>query len=210
MLDLAARWRTALPAGVDPAIADRIGADLVLRWTEPHRRYHTVAHLRSVLSTVDEHEAFVDDADAVRLAAWFHDAVYDPQAPDNEERSAAFATGVLPDLGVRPARVAEVARLVRLTAGHEVPPGDRNGALLADADLAVLARPPDGYDDYARAVREEYAHVPEPLFRAGRATVLRHLLGLPELYRIVPERADWTVRAHANLHRELSALDASA
>ena len=71
-------------------------------------------------------------------------------------------------------------------------------------------RPPDGYDDYARAVREEYAHVPEPLFRAGRATVLRHLLGLPELYRIVPERADWTVRAHANLHRELSALDASA
>jgi len=178
-------------------------ADLLARWSEPHRHYHDGAHLAHVLSIVDAHAGLADDPDAVRLAAWFHDAVYDPQAGDNEERSARLAERLLTDLPA--ARVAEVARLVRLTANHAVAPGDRNGALLADADLAILAAPPDAYDRYAAAIRREYAHVPDEAFRAGRAAVLRRLRDLPELYRIVPDRAEWTVRARNNLARELRA-----
>ncbi|HET8659753.1 MAG TPA: metal-dependent phosphohydrolase [Micromonosporaceae bacterium] len=204
--DLLTRWRAALPPGVDGAAADDAGTDLLRRWAEPHRRYHDVAHLAAVLSIVDAHAGTAADADAVRLAAWFHDAVYDPQADDNEERSAQLAVATLTGLGMAPQRVGEVARLVRLTAAHSVPPDDSNGALLADADLAVLAAPPAGYDRYAAAVRQEYAHVPDPLFRAGRAAVLRHLMGLPQLYRIVPDRAERTRRAHDNLRRELDGL----
>jgi predicted metal-dependent HD superfamily phosphohydrolase len=185
-------------------------ADLLDRWSEPHRHYHTRDHLAAVLSIVDAYADLASDAEAVRLAAWFHDAVYDPRAPDNEERSALLAVDVLGAAGVPAARVAEVARLVRLTAGHEVGHGDRNGALLADADLAVLAAPPEAYDRYAAAVRREYAHVPDDAFRAGRAVVLRHLLDLPALYRIVPERAAWTARAGANLRRELATLTSGA
>ena len=181
-------------------------ADLVARWSEPHRHYHTLDHLAQVLSIVDSHTALAADAAAVRLAAWFHDAVYDPRATDNEERSAALAESTLAAAGLPAARVAEVARLVRLTAGHAVADGDRNGALLADADLAVLAAPPDAYDRYAAAVRREYAHVPDEAFRAERAAVLLHLLDLPELYRIVPDRVEWTERAVGNLRRELAAL----
>ena len=185
-----------------------MGADLLHRWAEPHRRYHDVAHLTAVLSTVDIYADRAADPDAVRLAAWFHDAVYDPRAADNEERSALLAVEALTGLGVPPERTDEVARLVRLTAAHRVPPDDRNGALLTDADLAILAMPAGEYDRYAAAIRQEYAHVPDPLFRTGRAAVLRHLLGLPELYRIVPDRADRTRRAHANLRRELDGLAA--
>jgi predicted metal-dependent HD superfamily phosphohydrolase len=203
---LVPRWLAALPAGTDPDAAHRVGAGLLRRWSEPHRTYHCVAHLAAVLSTVDEHAGLADDADAVRLAAWYHDAVYDPRSADNEERSARLAAGELTGLGVPAERVHEVVRLVRLTRAHDVRPEDRNGALLADADLAVLARPPAEYDRYARAVREEYAHVPEPLFRDGRAAVLRHLLALPELYRTVPDRSERTARARANLSRELHDL----
>lgn len=190
---------------------DAVGADLLARWSEPHRRYHTLEHLRVMLDVIDRHAELADDADAVRLAAWFHDAVYEPLASgslSNEEQSAALALSALAGLGFDPDRAAEVARLVRLTAGHRVEPGDRNGALLADADLAVLAFAPAAYARYTAAVREEYAAVPEDAFRAGRARILRQLLELPELFRVVPARAEWTARAHDNLRAELRLLGA--
>jgi predicted metal-dependent HD superfamily phosphohydrolase len=190
--NLATQWSRLRPG------TEALGRDLLDRWSEPHRQYHTVDHLAAVLAVVDRYAHLAADADAVRLAAWFHDAVYDPRATDNEERSADLADRALGD--------PEVARLVRLTAGHEVAPGDANGALLADADLAILAADRDAYDRYAAAVRREYAHVPEDAFRAGRARILRGLVALPALYRIVPPRADWEAAARANLARELAAL----
>src|SRR5262245_30263250 len=104
-----------------------IGAELLRRYAEPHRRYHTTRHLADVLDRVDELAAEADDADAVRLAAWFHDAVYDPLRGDNEERSANLAERALGETDLPGGTVAEVARLVRLTATHAPEPGDRNG-----------------------------------------------------------------------------------
>ena len=183
-----------------------VGRDLLARWSEPHRRYHTAAHLAVMLDVIEAHAGLADDADAVRLAAWFHDAVYEVFASDNEERSAELAVAALGSLGFAPDRTAEVARLVRLTAGHAVEPGDRNGALLADADLAILAAEQPDYDRYAAAVREEYAAVPDETFRPGRAAILRKLADLPELYRIVPARAEWSARARVNLESEIATL----
>jgi predicted metal-dependent HD superfamily phosphohydrolase len=197
---LLARWRALVPG------ADALGEDLIACWSQPHRRYHTTDHLAAVLAVIDRYAHLVGDPDAVRLAGWFHDAVYDPRAGDNEERSARLAQTRLPAAGVPAGRVAETARLVRLTAGHQVADDDRAGALLADADLAVLAGGEGDYDRYVAAVRREYAHVPDDAFRAGRAAVLESLLGLPALYRIVPVRSEWEVRARANLNRELDAL----
>lgn len=199
-MDLLTRWRVLVPG------ADALGAELIARWSQPHRHYHTTDHLAAVLAVIDRYADLAPDPGAARLAAWFHDAVYDPRAGDNEERSARLAETALPGAGVPAGRTREVARLVRLTAGHEVNAADRNGALLADADLAVLATDPDAYDRYAAAVRREYAHVPEDAFRAGRARVLDSLLALPALFRIVPVAAAWEARARANLERELSTL----
>lgn len=197
---LAAQWAALVPGDTT------VGPDLLARWAEPHRRYHTLDHLAAVLSVVDANAELAADADAVRLAAWFHDAVYDPRAADNEERSAVLAEAALPDLGVALKRRREVPRLVRLTKDHEARTGDANGGLLADADLAILAAEPDAYAAYARAVREEYAHVPDDAFRAGRTNVLQRLLDLPALFHVVPERHSWTARAHTNMSGEIDAL----
>jgi predicted metal-dependent HD superfamily phosphohydrolase len=196
----------AAPAAVDDSAVDAVGADLLARWAEPHRHYHGVAHLAAVLSVVDAKARQADDADLVRLAAWGHDAVYDPRAPGNEARSAEVTAALLDGLGLPTPAVTEVCRLILLTTGHDTQPGDRNGALLCDADLAVLAGPPEEYDRYAAAVRREYAHVPDDLFRAGRAAVLSHLLALPALYRLPEPHARWEGPARANLRRELGGL----
>ncbi len=160
-----------------------------------------------MLGHVDALAGHADDPDAVRLAAWFHDAVYRPDRSENEERSAALAVRALTGAGLPPARVDEVARLVRLTVTHHPGPGDRNGEVLCDADLAVLGGAPEAYAVYAAAVREEYAFVPEPDFRAGRAAVLRQLLALPALYRTPTAHARFDAPARANLAAEVGRLE---
>ncbi|TRV74293.1 hypothetical protein FKN01_25210 [Streptomyces sp. 130] len=206
---LRTRWHHALVAarggadGPDPLpYADR----LLARWAEPQRRYHTTAHLAAVLDRIDTLAGHAADADAVRLAAWFHDAVYRPDRSENEERSAALAERALPEAGVPDAVTEEVARLVRLTVTHDPAAGDTNGEVLCDADLAILAAPPKEYGEYAAQVREEYGFVPEEAFREGRAAVLRQLLGLPRLFRTPHGAREWEPRARQNLLTELELL----
>ncbi len=191
----AAAARAAGATAPDSVLAE-VGTELISRWSEPQRFYHTGEHLAACLD-------LVGDEPVVALAVWGHDAVYDPTAADNEERSAVLTGELLAECQVPAPVIEEVLRLVRLTAGHAVAPGDRNGALLADADLAILAAPWPDYVRYVAAVRAEYAHVPDELWRVGRATVLRSLLGLPGLYHRTPELES---TARANLHRELASL----
>jgi predicted metal-dependent HD superfamily phosphohydrolase len=188
-----------------PPLDRTVREDLLRRYAEPHRRYHDLRHLREVLDAVDRLAGHADDIDAVRLAGWFHDAVYDPRAGDNEERSAALAHAML---GTPLAE--EVARLVRLTAHHVVAPGDGNGAALCDADLAILGASPERYDQYAADVRAEYAHLSDGTFRSGRAAVLTRLLDRERLYTTATAYDLWERRARANVQRELSGLGDAA
>ncbi len=184
-------------------------AAVVAAWSEPHRRYHDLHHLAAVLGLVGELSAAAADPAAVALAAWYHDVVYDPRRDDNEqvsaERARAGLRGLVPD-----PRLEEVVRLVLLTAGHETAPDDANGAVLCDADLAVLAGPPEAYAAYASAVREEYGHLSDEVFTAGRIAVLEHLLALPALYRLPAVAPVWEPRARANLTAELGLLRSRA
>jgi predicted metal-dependent HD superfamily phosphohydrolase len=189
--------------GPDPVpYADR----LLARWQEPQRRYHTLAHLVAVLDHVDTLERYAADADVVRLAAWFHDAVYLPDRSENEERSARLAERALPEAGVGREKTAEVARLVRLTVTHDPGEDDFDGQVLCDADLAVLASPPSAYAAYTAAVREEYHFVPNDAFRAGRSDVLRQLLALPRLFHTPFGQKHWEATARYNLRGELEML----
>ncbi|MFD7134013.1 hypothetical protein [Streptomyces sp. NPDC059894] len=206
---LRARFARALEAARAPVTAPDpapYADSLLARWGEPQRRYHTLTHLTAVLDHVDTLAGYADDPDVVRLAAWFHDAVYLPDRSENEERSARLAERALPEAGLTAAKTARVARLVRLTVGHDPADDDRDGQVLCDADLAILAAPPSAYAAYTAAVREEYHFVPNDAFREGRAAILRRLLELPRLFR-TPHGADaWEATARYNLRGELDLL----
>ena len=209
-MDLLADWRETLRAAGATAAPDQVdaaGRELLDRWREPSRHYHDEQHLRDVLGHVDELAALAADPAAVRLAAWFHDAVYTGSPGADEQASAGLAGRVLSGLGVPPSRVDAVARLVALTAGHDPAAGDADGEVLCDADLAVLGSEPDRYARYAAAIRLEYAHVPDAVFRVGRAAVLRRLAAAPRLYRTEPARRRWETAARRNLAEELAGLD---
>ena len=197
-------------ASADPLDADvefltpELRSDLLERWNEPRRRYHNETHLRAVLRAVDALEADGEpfDGTEVRLAAWLHAAVFDPAGSESNSRSAEYAELVLDPA----APVEEVARLVRLMGGHRVGPGDLNGAVLSDADLAVLGADPETYDTYSADVRHEFAHVPGERYVAGRTAALEGLLERRSVYRTRAGRDRWEKQAHANLNRELGLL----
>jgi predicted metal-dependent HD superfamily phosphohydrolase len=188
------------PAG----LPDSLRARLEAAYDDPGRGYHDRLHLAEVLGHVDDLIAADDPArEAVLLAAWFHDAVYDGGG-DDEERSARLAEQ---ELAGSPADlVAEVARLVRLTRTHRPADDDRAGMALCDADLAILAAGDERYADYVRGVRSEYAHVSDADFAAGRSAVLLDLLAKPTLFHLPKARARWEVRARDNVRRELARL----
>lgn len=192
---LLAQWLSLVP-DVDA------GRELLTRWSEPQRKYHDREHLLAMLSIVDEYAATASDPDAVQLAAWFHDAVYDPTRPDNESASAELARHMLSGRD----DLDEIVRLVLLTASHDPEPADTNGALLCDADLAVLAGSPEQYRAYREAIRAEYIHVPDDAFRVGRTAVLRHLLALPALYHVPVLAEKFEARARVNISAELDLL----
>lgn len=184
-------------------LSDALRAELLDRWSEPHRRHHDVEHLNDVLSAVDllgdGGQAF--DRDAVVLAVWFHDAVYEIGRDDNEDRSAELARERLAGSPL----CDEVVRLVLLTKTHTVAVGDVNGAVLSDADLSVLASSPHRYERYAQAVRAEYAAIPDDVFRPARARVLAGLLD-GAMFHTPRGRELWEGRARVNVTAEIRAL----
>ena len=205
MTDLSQRFGELLRrlgAAADP----RPLVDAVLAaWAEPQRRYHDLDHLRDCLAELDGVPADGADRDRVEAALWFHDAIYDPRAGDNEAASGEWARRALAELGVPTAVADDVARLVGLTR-HTAPASDPSGRLLCDIDLAILGRAPDAFDVYDRQIREEYAWVPEPDFRAARATVLAGLLTRARLYQTEHFRSRYETVARANLERALERL----
>lgn len=177
-------------------------------YAEPHRRYHGRAHIVHCLEMLDDVAGLAaPDRRLLAWAIWWHDAVYDPRAPDNEARSAEMARSDLAALGASPDERDEVARLILLTAGHAVEPDDRLGALLVSIDLSILGAPRADYDAYASGVRQEYAHVPDEMWRDGRARVLRRFLDAPVLFPDPAFATRLDTPARANLARELATLD---
>ncbi len=194
-------WRRVGAAGDALAVFGGIAT----RYGEPHRAYHTLSHVVHTLRQFLPHRSLARDADAVEMALWYHDVVYDPRVRDNEDRSAEAAIEEIHGMGLTPTFGARVADLIRTTT-HDVPPTDPDAALTVDADLAILGADADEYDAYESAVRREYSWVPADAYRAGRIAVLERFLGRGSIFSTAAFRETLEPPARMNLERALSHL----
>lgn len=203
---LRAAWQQAL--SVVGATADE-GAfdDLLRRYAEPHRHYHSVAHVSHVVAIVSASSHLCGDAATTVLAAFYHDAIYEIGSADNEVASAQLAGTGLRRWGASADIADRVARLIEATKDHTVPRGLDDAAVLLDADLAILAADPPQYDEYVSRVRREYESIPQDLWRAGRAAVLESFLTRDRIY-LTAVGHGWEAMARSNLSRELASLRA--
>jgi predicted metal-dependent HD superfamily phosphohydrolase len=193
-----ALWRK-LGAQADEALFQR----LVAAYSEPHRHYHTLQHLRECLEMFASVRQLAQRPAEAELALWFHDAVYDPTRADNEERSAGWARQSVLDAGLTQDVAARVHAMVMATKHAEVPQ-DADTQLLVDVDLAILGAAPQRFDESDAQVRREYAHVPEADFRPGRTRVLRGFLQRPRIYATELFRRRFEAQARENLARAIA------
>jgi predicted metal-dependent HD superfamily phosphohydrolase len=139
------------------------------------------------------------------LALWYHDAIYDTHASDNEARSAALARAVLAAAGAQEPTIVSVERLI-LATKHDAVPRDRDAQILVDIDLSILGADEPRYQEYETQIRREYAWVDEGAFRSGRTKVLRSFLDRPFIYSTTEFRSRLEAPARNNLARALLAL----
>ena len=194
----------------EPLIDEELKNELAALYQAADRHYHGLAHIEAMLALAAEYRHLLHDPEAVEAAIWFHDAIYDSRANDNEAKSAELAEKRLAGR-VGPHRLARVAAMISATATHQLPPfRDENAlddaALLLDMDLATLGAEPAVFDAYEKAVRREYGWVEKPMWRAGRSAVLQNFIARPHIFNTQIFRDRFEARARENLDRSLRAL----
>ena len=182
--------------------------DLVDSYCGPHRAYHTLEHLAEAFDVLIEIGDRVERWSEVECALWFHDAIYDTHRDDNEERSADWARVELLHAGAAPDVAARVHALV-LATKHREPPEGNDARLLVDADLSILAAPPDRFAAYERQIRQEYDWVPEPQFREAREKFLRGMLARPSIFNDPAMRERHEAQARRNIEESLRRIGSS-
>ena len=200
-----ARWEACWRAlgAVPPRV---LLEELLARYREPHRAYHTLQHLEECFAALDLLGNACERPAEVALGLWFHDAIYDTKRTDNEALSADWAERSAREAGLTHDLAARVRELVLVTKHDGVPSG-ADASLLVDIDLGILGAAPARFDEYETQVRFEYSWVPEDGFRSGRIRVLRSFLERPNIYATPRVRAEREARARENLTRSIAQLE---
>jgi predicted metal-dependent HD superfamily phosphohydrolase len=199
------RWTRLWEAATHTVPPTDSYARLMGMYSEPHRRYHNILHIGECLGEFDRARQIATDPTAVELAIWFHDAIYDPRAVDNEERSAELAKDWLTKAHASEALADTVALLVLATKYHDAS-SNADAPLLVDVDLSILGQHPDRFWEYERQIREEYAWVPAGVFAWKRADVLQRFLERPRIYNTEVFHQRLETQARINLRASIEKL----
>ncbi len=175
---------------------------LVGRYSEPHRHYHNLNHVRQSLDVFDRIVHDLTDPFTIEAAIWFHDVIYDPKSSENEARSAEYASDFLSSTKVSPNAISEIGHLIRLTR-QPADPSTEDEKYLIDIDLSTLGAGRELYDRYEAMIRKEYAYVPERLYKKGRRQLLSTFLDGEHIYRTRYFRERFEAQARANIGRAL-------
>ena len=176
------KWQQCWTDRLPQADVDFLFGLLIDAYSKPDRHYHNLNHINQILTTIERFNLELQNPVAVKLAAWFHDFVYDPQASDNEFQSAELARELLAELNISPELIDRVQQLIMATKGHQIDPNDADLSIFLDADLAILGTDPVQYQDYARSIRQEYSWVSDAAYQVGRTKVLQSFLQRDRLY----------------------------
>ena len=195
--DWAALWqRLGLPQ------PEGLCGGLLAAYNEPQRHYHTLQHLGECLALADDLKAEAERFDEIELALWFHDAVYDVHAHDNEARSAQWAVTALRAAGLGEQACHRIHDLVMATR-HSALPDTPDAALLTDIDLSILGAPQPRFAEYERQIRSEYSWVAPDIYAARRHAVLQGFLEREHIYATPALRHRFEEQGRRNLAHAL-------
>lgn len=182
--------------------------ELIAAYKEPQRHYHTLQHLTECIALLKGQLHFAEHAGEVEIALWFHDAVYDVKAKNNEAQSADWAVKSLHEAEIAHDVIERVRALIMATC-HSAKPENTDQQLLVDVDLAILGAPRTRFIEYEEQVRSEYAWVPDELFKSTRLSIMSEFNVRHPIFStpLLKERLEH--QAHINLRDSIAKLDSS-
>ncbi|MFZ4789998.1 MAG: hypothetical protein ACOYMW_03720 [Candidatus Competibacteraceae bacterium] len=198
-----ALWQRTLDH--DPRRAEVAYAELVQRYREPHRHYHTLTHIRHCLRQFDQAVDLMDHPDAVEIALWFHDAIYVPGAVDNERRSADLFREWSAAIDAAADFQESVSDLVMATT-HRTPPLWRDGQFMVDIDLSSFGLPWEDCEQDGRRIRAECAHLTDDQYYPGHLRFLLTLQNRPAFFFTDFFQQRYGPAAHDNINRIVANL----
>jgi predicted metal-dependent HD superfamily phosphohydrolase len=200
-----ARWQSMWQQlGIKSPSAELL-ADVMQRYAEPHRHYHTMQHLDECLAQIDAVRHDATHPAEIELALWFHDAIYDVKGHNNEQQSADWARSVLLTAGGSMLIAERVHALVMVTC-HNALPISLDEQILVDVDLSILAAKLARFAEYETQVRAEYAWVPEATYRSKRVEILQTFLDRETIYNTAYFKASSETSARRNLAASIANL----
>lgn len=176
-------------------------SQLIPRYSEPHRRYHTLSHIDACFDAT-EYLTPPPITHAIVLALLYHDAIYAPLAKDNEEQSAMLLVMEGRQAGLDIGLLKKASAMI-LSTNHNSVPESEDACIVVDADLSILGKRQAMFDRYEDAIREEYKMVNDEAFAAGRTKVMQSFLDREWIYSTRIARAMWEEAARANLKRSV-------
>jgi predicted metal-dependent HD superfamily phosphohydrolase len=179
---------------------------IIAKYSEEHRAYHNLSHIQALLGQAENFRDKFDDEESVRLAVWFHDAVYEPQSQANEIESARLAVESLTKLNFPQAKIERVEKMILATEKHDAFGLETDGKLFLDLDLGILGAGAEVYKKYAEAIRREYSFVPEKLYREKRREILESFLQRKFIYYTNELREFLEEPARINIANEIKEL----
>lgn len=186
-----------------PTLADELSA----AYSQPHRYYHTLQHLQECLTLLAQLQHLAEQPAHIALALYFHDAIYDVYATDNEAQSAAWAAKVLTEMGAESTLISRIETMIMATQHHApLLQSDTDSQLLVDIDLAILGRESARFNEYELQIRQEYHWVSAEQFRQGRGQVLRSFLDRPTIFSTDYFRENFEQQARLNIQTTLTRL----
>jgi len=169
------------------------------------RHYHTLDHLQSLLRELDAVRSHIHDWNTILFTLFYHDAIYNAQKSDNEEKSAALAEKRLHEMTVPTDIIVRCKTQILATKKH-LPDQDSDTNYFTDADLSILGQPWDIYNLYAQNVRKEYRIYPDLIYKPGRRKVLQHFLSMERIYKTDEFFRKYEAAAKQNMQMELKNL----
>ena len=175
-------------------------------YSEKHRFYHNLGHIKSLFVLFERFENLIEDKCVVFFSIWFHDSIYDPQAKDNEKRSAKLAVECLRKTSLPKNKISKIEKIILATEKHAATTLDSDGRLFLDFDLTILGTENEIYDEYAKAIRREYDFFRDEDYKKGRKKILQNFLEREFIYLTKEMREKFEIKARQNIEREILEL----
>ena len=191
--------------GVSAQDVQALWAEIHRHYTHSKRHYHNLDHLEDLLIQLTSVKDRIDNWPVILFTLYYHDIIYKSTKKNNEAKSADLASLRMNELSVSSPEIQLCYEQILATKAHTVSTNSDTN-YFTDADLSILGRVPDEYDQYCQKIRKEYSIYPMFLYKKGRKKVVEHFLSMKRIYKTEEFFSKFEEQARHNLIRELITL----